>query len=72
MAVAKHFFAKETRTTKAQEEGQSCMFGCWSVQVLTVSAELERLYPAMMVRLREQVIQQLEDERWMYEPVDQF
>ena len=35
-------------------------------------AEIEKLHPAMMMRLREQVMQQLEDERWMYEPVDRF
>lgn len=32
--------------------------------------ELEKFYPAMMLRLREQVTQQLEDEKWMYEPVN--
>lgn len=38
--------------------------------LLIAAAELEKVYPAMMLRLREQVTQQLEDERWMYEPIN--
>ena len=43
-----------------------------SSNVLTAIADLEREYPAMMLRLREQVTRQLEDDRWMYEPVSHF
>ncbi|KAK3713904.1 hypothetical protein LTR37_008154 [Vermiconidia calcicola] len=34
--------------------------------------ELELLRLPMMMRLREQVMQQLDDERWQYEPLDRF
>ncbi|KAK5167355.1 uncharacterized protein LTR77_007054 [Saxophila tyrrhenica] len=35
-------------------------------------ADFEQLRLPMMMRLREQVMQQLEEERWRYEPLDRF
>lgn len=34
--------------------------------------ELEQLRLPMMMRLREQVMQKLDDERWQYEATDKF
>lgn len=35
-------------------------------------ADQEQLRVPMMMRLREQVLQQLEEERWIHEPLDRF
>lgn len=40
--------------------------------VLIAPAELEQLRLPMMLRLREQVTERLEGERWQYESVEPF
>jgi hypothetical protein len=37
---------------------------------MLIESEMEQLRVPMMQRLKEQVTQQLEEERWMYEPLD--
>lgn len=37
-----------------------------------LGAEFDEIAPTLMVRLREQAMQKIENERWMYEPLDRY
>lgn len=37
-----------------------------------LGAEFDEIAPTLMVRLREQAMQKIESERWMYEPLDRY
>lgn len=45
---------------------------CTISTIHLTEAEFEEARPAMMMRLREEVMAKLENERWLYEPTDRF
>jgi hypothetical protein len=60
-----------SRSSRHAEDGKWILLNEVVVQLLILRlAEFERERPEVMMRLREQVLAKLEDERWMYEPAE--
>lgn len=47
-------------------------FGDREQMYTDLGAEFDEIAPTLMVRLREQAMQKIESERWMYEPLDRY
>lgn len=76
-AISRQYFASGaslgSRSSKKHEEGVLNRIALEvKVYADTRSLELEQLRLPMMLRLREQVTERLEGERWQYESVERF
>ncbi|RMZ23491.1 hypothetical protein D0859_12470 [Hortaea werneckii] len=66
------------RGSKKMEEGKwdyTRLFLWWGSKgwlYTDLDAEFDEIAPTLMVRLREQAMQKIESERWMYEPLDRY
>ncbi|KAI7304100.1 hypothetical protein KC315_g15321 [Hortaea werneckii] len=82
-ALAQHLFAPELKAelevaeTDAQDAANAR--GYWTSGVALggrgskkMEEEFDEIAPTLMVRLREQAMQKIESERWMYEPLDRY
>lgn len=69
VAISRQYFATgaslSTKSSKKHEDGE--IERSFMIDNANNLTELEQLRMPMMIRLREQVMQQLEDERWKYE-----
>ncbi|KAI6877909.1 hypothetical protein KC360_g8961 [Hortaea werneckii] len=82
-ALAQHLFAPELKAelevaeTDAQDAANARSY--WTSGVALggrgskkMEEEFDEIAPTLMVRLREQAMQKIESERWMYEPLDRY
>ncbi|KAI7549936.1 hypothetical protein KC331_g3501 [Hortaea werneckii] len=82
-ALAQHLFAPELKAelevaeTDAQDAANARSY--WTSGVALggrgskkMEEEFDEIAPTLMVRLREQAMQKIESERWMFEPLDRY
>lgn len=60
------------RSSKQADEGGCQRIPLHGLHDALTEAEFEQERPRMAMRLREEVMAKLEDERWLYEPADRF